>query len=523
MLHARMTSSRRSRPTAPPRRSTPSDATTLPAEAVAAPAVFPSWREIADPRGPYLVPLLLLLTGRVALWMFTRAPAEDAFITFRYARNLASGHGLVYNPGEHVMGFTSPLWTLWSALGAFLLKDPVTWGRASGIAADVVTLLVGGQLLARTLSRASAWTFTFFFAAWPYFAAVGVSGMEMSLAMALIVTSAALVSARSVLAGPALAALALTRPEGVAAALVIALGASWRDRAIAAGLFALAVGALALQFGNPIPNSLLAKAHVYGTPGPWAGRHWWEWLSPVVLGRWPGIGDTALMIPLTIVMAAAFAVGVRELWHRRDTAIAHAAGAALAIWLGYSLVGAAYFWWYLSLPLLGVTLCAAAGFPRIVRGAALPVSVALLVLSVWTLARQLYIGRSDQESLIYGYVARQLALRCKPGDSVLLEPIGIVGYTAPVRVIDETGLVSPEVARRRLAGPGWYTDVVAERKPDWLVVRQSMLQSAEAFAGAGQPFRNPAERDSIEARYHIAARSTSEGSTDAMLLMKRLR
>ena len=53
--------------------------------------VFPSARELLDPRGPFLIPLLLLLTARVGLWIANPYPSEDAFITFRYARNFASG------------------------------------------------------------------------------------------------------------------------------------------------------------------------------------------------------------------------------------------------------------------------------------------------------------------------------------------------------------------------------------------------------------------------------------------------
>jgi tetratricopeptide (TPR) repeat protein len=37
---------------------------------------------------------------------------EDALISFRYAYNLAEGHGLVYNPGEYVEGISNPLWTV---------------------------------------------------------------------------------------------------------------------------------------------------------------------------------------------------------------------------------------------------------------------------------------------------------------------------------------------------------------------------------------------------------------------------
>jgi len=37
---------------------------------------------------------------------------DDAFISLRYARNLIEGHGLVFNPGEYVEGYTNFLWTV---------------------------------------------------------------------------------------------------------------------------------------------------------------------------------------------------------------------------------------------------------------------------------------------------------------------------------------------------------------------------------------------------------------------------
>jgi hypothetical protein len=43
---------------------------------------------------------------------------EDAMISMRYARNLAEGHGLVWNVGEEpIEGFTNLLWVLWMAVG----------------------------------------------------------------------------------------------------------------------------------------------------------------------------------------------------------------------------------------------------------------------------------------------------------------------------------------------------------------------------------------------------------------------
>src|SRR5438093_10074011 len=42
---------------------------------------------------------------------------DDAMISMRYARNLATGHGLVWNAGQApVEGYTNFLWTLWMAL-----------------------------------------------------------------------------------------------------------------------------------------------------------------------------------------------------------------------------------------------------------------------------------------------------------------------------------------------------------------------------------------------------------------------
>jgi arabinofuranosyltransferase len=42
---------------------------------------------------------------------------DDAMISMRYARNLAHGYGLVWNPGgERVEGFTNPLWVLYMAV-----------------------------------------------------------------------------------------------------------------------------------------------------------------------------------------------------------------------------------------------------------------------------------------------------------------------------------------------------------------------------------------------------------------------
>lgn len=65
---------------------------------------------------------------------------DDAFITFRYADNLARGRGLVFNAGERVEGYTNLAWTLWTALGLRLGASAEAWAGASGIACYAATL-----------------------------------------------------------------------------------------------------------------------------------------------------------------------------------------------------------------------------------------------------------------------------------------------------------------------------------------------------------------------------------------------
>ena len=55
------------------------------------------------------LPWLVLLGWLAAVAWFL---CDDAFISFRYVRNLLEGHGLVFNPGEYVEGYTNFLWVL---------------------------------------------------------------------------------------------------------------------------------------------------------------------------------------------------------------------------------------------------------------------------------------------------------------------------------------------------------------------------------------------------------------------------
>ena len=109
------------------------------------------------------------------------SPIDDAFIFYRYARHLAEGHGLGFNIGERVEGFTSCLWTLLVAAGVAAGGNAVAVGHWLGVASGVLLIVLtyryaSAGLLAgeRVIAALSTWllVMTLPFAVW------ATSGLE---------------------------------------------------------------------------------------------------------------------------------------------------------------------------------------------------------------------------------------------------------------------------------------------------------------------------------------------------------
>lgn len=113
--------------------------------------------------------LSLLLVGCLLLGIFTLTahrftdgqggvPLDDAWIHFQFARNLARGDGLSFNPGQPTSGSTAPLWTLLLA-GVYFVggEFPATaqvLSAACFLTTLVTTYMMGKQL---TGNRWAAW------------------------------------------------------------------------------------------------------------------------------------------------------------------------------------------------------------------------------------------------------------------------------------------------------------------------------------------------------------------------------
>ncbi len=142
----------------------------------------PRWIERSIGRVDQRLLTGLLTASAMALaWIF-RWTQDDAFISLRYARHLADGNGLVYNPGEYVEGYTNFLWTVLLALPIRLGWDPVQFGHVVGVLCLGATVLLtvraarlalGSHLLANAAVLALLSTVTFI--------AYGTGGLETSL------------------------------------------------------------------------------------------------------------------------------------------------------------------------------------------------------------------------------------------------------------------------------------------------------------------------------------------------------
>jgi hypothetical protein len=83
---------------------------------------------------------------------------DDAMISMRYARNLAHGYGLVWNPGgERIEGYTNPLWVLYMAAVHLMPLPPSKTSLIVQITAAVLLVvnLVLVRRIARTVSNGS--------------------------------------------------------------------------------------------------------------------------------------------------------------------------------------------------------------------------------------------------------------------------------------------------------------------------------------------------------------------------------
>lgn len=149
-----------------------------------------------------------------------RTSAEDAFITYRFALNLADGHGPVFNIGDRVEGYSNFLWmVLLAGSHALTGADVEPTARALGLLAALTTVYLTYRVT-RSLTRhrvGLALLAALLLACSGPFAAYALSGLETPLfALLLVAIVGCLTHARVSWAGILTALAMMTRPDALA-------------------------------------------------------------------------------------------------------------------------------------------------------------------------------------------------------------------------------------------------------------------------------------------------------------------
>lgn len=411
---------------------------------------------------------------------------DDAYISYRYARNLARGKGLVYNPGVDppVEGYSEFLWVLmiapFEALGIRPEVPAMTMGILSGLALVVLTV----RMLAKRVAPQGQWALfggALLLGCAPPVAVWSTGGMgTMPFVLAVFLLYERLLGSRDEHHGvqAALAAIAcvLLRADGalfvfLLGGLGLAIGAGRKDRCLLRAAF----------------TASLAGALVFAAHTAWRYGYYGDWLPNTARAKTGGssfalfrgaryVGSFFAGMP-GLALAALLPLAFGRRCFERPTIVALAGLTALCaygVWTGGDFMTFGRFLlpavpWIVILatkafaameedgrgPLagvlaavcLGTTVCTAFNFhviPHEVRAEHFFFRYNAPIFR--TEAEQW----SDMEHRANQWrtLGRAVALHTAPGDSLVAGAIGALGYESDRFLYDQFGLVTREVALR---------------------------------------------------------------------------
>jgi hypothetical protein len=437
-----------------------------------------------------------LLSGQMAF------PLDDSWIHLQFARNLAAGDGLSFNPGQLVAGSTAPLWTAIVSLVYFLPGNPVFWVKLMG----VLLFLAGGWLTFRlgltlALPKSFAMLASLLTVSTSWLVWSALSGLEIPLFVVLSLVAIELhLEERQDDERPPLSLLvmaigALARPEALLL-MVLALadrllrferdadGDLVWQRSGASSWFLVLLGVLMVLvpmalFNWNVSGSFLPTTFSAKTPGMA------RWL-PEMRFLHTVMGVFFKVQPFMLLFAGAGVLTmVGRLGSEKDR------GLLPSLWLiclplaysimnpvgGLTLVGNLGRYLFPLFPilnLLGVLglqqiLGRFSGRVRVGNGVFSARVVLLSILILPTLASLVQgAGRyaqgvmNVQDSDVRA--ARWLDGRVSPDAILAVNDIGAIKYILPNRVVDLAGIISPEVRELNFNG---FLDL---HEPDYLVV-----------------------------------------------------
>ncbi|MFP4322610.1 MAG: hypothetical protein ACLFTK_09165 [Anaerolineales bacterium] len=462
---------------------------------------------------------------------------DDAFITFRYSRNLAEGHGFVYNLGERVLGTTTPLYTAIMTLAGSLANGdyPAAAVLVNALAGGVEVVLVALIAQHLTQQRAIALWLGAAWAVAPFAVTFAIGGMETSVHNVMMLGAwYAYLSARPRALGVLCALGVLTRPDALLWALPILahqLWRAWRERPAtqpsprawlpwqtwASGLIVYLPWFFFswAYFGNPIPQTITAKANVYFLRPTQAFEIFLQrYAMPFEEGL--ALGTPGIVVGLFLYPTLAL-IGLRAATAQEKRALPLMVFPWLYM-LVYSIANPLIFRWYQTPPLPAYYLAIGAGVWALLvllpRPAWRQYAVAVLaaftlgfLLNGWTLSPDHGPDRPaprmafHELELHYARMAQTLVQEygVTPDSWVAAGDIGAVGYYSRARIFDTVGLVTQGNAPyyedrdslddQRLPEMNYVipSNLLLDAEPDYMIlmegfIRNTLLQEPDFFA-----------------------------------------
>ncbi len=453
--------------------------------------------------------------------LYTDRVWEDYYITFRSSKNLASGNGLVYNIGDRLHTFTSPLGVLIPAVCSFVTgnsSDTAALWLFRGICAaafgGAITLLVS---LVRKL-------------AWPAIASGLLAVMLLTDAKSLDFTINGMETAFMLLflayafwahlspgtrqwqhLGAAWAGLMWTRPDSFIYVGLIAAGCwlfnqperTGGDRRqqlllfLKAGLLTTAIYGPWLiwagwYYGSPIPHTIVAKSAMTGEGEALKEFLQGIWQLPYLIWKGTTAAEGSFlpayyMFPTwpswNPFFGRILGIIASLLWFvPRLRLECRVASFAYFVAISYlSFVPYFPFPWYLPTTTLlaWVALGGAAGqlwqmnraYLRWIVGAGGAFAIVGGLLLTASAAKQAKAQQAYVEEGNRRLIGEWLHDHAKPGDTVFMEPLGYIGYFSGLKTYDWPGMSSREVPEAaKLVGSDWK-DLIIYLRPNWLVLR----------------------------------------------------
>jgi hypothetical protein len=367
---------------------------------------------------------------------------DDSYITFRYAANIANGHGIVYNIGERVLGSTTPLWTILLSIFRLVGFNIVGSAQFLGVAFDVAICCLLYNLLIVNKRESGLWA-AIIWIVYPYSIYAAVGGMETSLFIFLNVLSFYLMLKKNYNPWLRLSApfALLTRPEGVIIFFINLYDILKNDvKRIKSAVISIIFPAIYVIFtyfyyGSPIPHSLIAKS---------ANQDSSSTITAILSGIF--LGDTTVLLPF-VPFGLYYILKRGKFLHPLIWSAIYIVSYILAtpkMWL----------WYYLPME-LGIILVSAAGIALCIekiseyagkrqhaveKGLTAAAVIFVLLLGFYYDLPPGF-GKKNREQMLYEDLAAYIIKHTDSSDAVLASDIGHLGYYTNRTILDIWGLV----------------------------------------------------------------------------------